>query len=88
MNTPQRDMGKHCWDYSLKIQCVSVTIPLGLSQSFLVANREQKAPQPPVPRSHQTHPAGCAWTHSSASSTALGKGSKACLASSLSTAEQ
>lgn len=47
MNTPQRDMGKHCWDYSLKIQCVSVTIPLGLSQSFLVANREQRAPQPP-----------------------------------------
>lgn len=43
---------------------------------------------PPVPRSHQTHPVGCAWTHSSASSTALGKGSKACLASSLSTAEQ
>lgn len=85
MNTPQHDMGKPCWDYSLETQRVSVAIPPGLSQSLLAAHREQKAPQAPVPRSQQTRAAGHAWTHSSCTHS-LGKGSQACLAS-LSTAE-
>lgn len=85
MNTPQRDMGKPCWDYSLKTQCVSVAVPLGLSHFWLQtgSKRHHNPPCPGAIRHAQLGVHG----PTAAPPTALGKGSKACRAS-LSTAEQ
>lgn len=50
MNTPQRGVGKHCWDYSLKIHRVSAVGETRFSGCQSGSRRHRNPPCPGAPR--------------------------------------